>query len=65
MKAKDYVKKHMPKARAERHKTGMNEVYYLIRDGNNFMYFACAATEGKAWTKAKKLLIEKQNKVTL
>lgn len=57
MTAKEYVKSVYPKARKERHTTGTNETYYLIRNGNEFMYIADGKTESKAWVKAKEIII--------
>lgn len=33
MTAKEFVKSKIPKAKAERHVSGRQEVYWLIRDG--------------------------------
>lgn len=57
MTAKEFVKDKIPNARSERHSTRIgirNHVYYLIRDGNSFMYMAEGETESKAWINAKK-----------
>lgn len=43
----------MPRARAEKHKTSGGRVYWLIRDGNTYMWFAEGATLSKAWMNAK------------
>jgi len=60
MTAKEFVKSRMPKARSERHVKGMikgmQEVYWLIRDGRENMYFSCGKTESNAWVEAKKKL---------
>lgn len=40
MTAKEFVKSRMPKARAERHVNERQEVYWLIRDYRQVMYFA-------------------------
>ena len=66
MKAKEYVKQRMPKARAERHRTGSGtsygETYWLIRDGRNYNYFSEGKTESNAWVNAKKRIIEETPK---
>ena len=58
MTAKECVIEKMPTARAERHVAGRNEVYWLIREGRNYMYFSEGKTESKAWSNAKKKMIE-------
>lgn len=62
MTAKEFVKKKMPTAKAERHVQGRirgaQEPYWLIREGNQYMYFAHGKTESNAWVNAKKRLIE-------
>jgi hypothetical protein len=64
MTAKEFVKERFPNARAERHLRGMikgmQEVYYLIRDGRNTMYMASGKTESNAWVNAKKAIIERE-----
>ena len=64
MTAEEFVKEQMPKARAERHRTGANttfgETYWLIRDGRNTMYFSEGKTESNAWVNAKKKLIKRE-----
>lgn len=49
MTAKEFVKEKYPKASAERHVSGMikglQEVYWLIRDGRNTMYMASGNSE--------------------
>lgn len=59
MTAKEFVKNKMPKARAERHVEGRiaGKPYWLIRNGNENMYFAIGDTQLKAWMEAKKKLI--------
>ena len=67
MTAKEYVKSKVPNARAEKHKAGMikgmQETYYLIRDGRNTMYMASGKTESNAWVNAKKFLLAKEEKL--
>lgn len=66
MTAKEFVKNKMPNAKAERHVRGMikglQEVYWLIRDGNHTMYFAIGKTESNAWVEAKKTVKPFQRK---
>jgi hypothetical protein len=64
MTAKDFVKSHYPNMKSERHKEEvvLKDVYYLIRDGNSFMYFSEGGTESKAWIAAKEKIIEELNK---
>lgn len=61
MTSKEFVKTKYPKAKAEKHKSGMikglQETYWLIRDGNSYMYMASGSTESKAWVKAKERII--------
>jgi hypothetical protein len=65
MTAKEFVKNLMPNAKSEKHKSGMikglQETYWLIRDGNNYFYFSIGKTESNAWVNAKKKLINKKN----
>lgn len=64
MTAKEFVKSKMPNARAERHVRGMikgmQEVYWLIRDGRQTMYFASGKSESNAWVEAKKRIVENE-----
>ena len=64
MTAKEFVKSKIPNARAERHVRGkirgMQEVYWLIRDGRQTMYFASGKSESNAWVEAKKRIIENE-----
>lgn len=60
MKAKEFVKSKLPTARAESHRTTGGEKYWLIREQGKFMYFCEGKTEGKAWTNAKKKLLQQQ-----
>ncbi len=57
MTAKEFVRSRYPKAKAERQVRGnikgLQEVYWLIRDGNSFMYMASGKTESNAWVNAK------------
>ena len=66
MTAKEFVKERIPNARSERQVSGMikgmQEVYYLIRDGRNTMYIASGKTESNAWVNAKKFILNKENK---
>jgi hypothetical protein len=65
MTAKEFVLEKMPRARAERQVRGMikglQEVYWLIREGRNTMYFAQGKSESNAWVNAKKNIIELEN----
>ena len=62
MTAKEFVKEKYPNARAEKQIRGkikgMQEVYYLIRDGRNTMYMASGTSESNAWVNAKKSIME-------
>lgn len=64
MTAKEFVKSKIPNAMAERHVRGMikgmQEVYWLIRDGRQTMYFAIGKSESNAWVEAKKRIIENE-----
>lgn len=64
MTAKEFVKSKMPNARAERHVRGMikgmQEVYWLIRNGSQTMYFSSGKSESNAWVEAKKRIIENE-----
>ena len=64
MTAKEFVKERYPNARAERQLRGMikgmQEVYYLIRDGRNTMYMASGKSESNAWVNAKKYILERE-----
>ncbi len=64
MTAKEFVKERYPNARAERQVRGMikgmQEVYYLIRDGRNTMYMASGKSESNAWVNAKKNILERE-----
>jgi hypothetical protein len=63
MTAKEFVREKFPNARVEKHTQGMikgmQETYYLIRNGRQTMYMASGKTESNAWVNAKKLIIEK------
>lgn len=65
MTAKEFVKNILPKANAEKHKSGMikglQETYWLIRDGNSYFYLASGKSESNAWVNAKKNLLDKKN----
>ena len=64
MTAKEFVKERYPNARAERQVKGMikgmQEVYYLNRDGRNTMYMASGKSESNAWVNAKKYILERE-----
>ncbi len=64
MTAKEFVKGKYPHAKAERHiekKRGMSKAYYLIRDGNQYMYMSSGKTESNAWVNAKKHILATEN----
>jgi hypothetical protein len=65
MTAKEYVKTHYPKARAERQVEGrvigMQKTYWLIRDGRQTMYMAVGTSESNAWVNAKKMIEKRVN----
>lgn len=62
MKAKEFVQLRYPNAKCEKQVSGrikgMQEIYYLIRDGINKMYMASGKTESKAWKEAKQIIEE-------
>lgn len=62
MTAKEFVKEKYPNARVEKQIRGrikgMQEIYYLIRDGRNTMYMASGKSKSNAWVNAKKLIME-------
>ena len=62
MTPKEFVKSKIPKARAERHTdgsiVGATTTYWLIRNGNENMWFAEGKSEAKAWASAKDRIIE-------
>lgn len=66
MTAKEFVKSKVPNASAERQVQGrikgLQEVYYLIREGRNTMYMASGKTESNAWVNAKKFIMERDAK---
>lgn len=66
MTAKEFVRKHHPTARAERHVEGrikgMQKPYWLIRIPGNSMYMSEGKTESNAWVNAKKIIEERQKK---
>ncbi|MEK6884093.1 MAG: hypothetical protein AABY22_30975 [Nanoarchaeota archaeon] len=37
---------------------GLQEVYYLIKDGRNDMYMASGKTESKAWVNTKEFIMK-------
>lgn len=61
MTAKEFVKERFPNARAEKQVQGMikgmQETYYLIRDGKNTMYMARGKSESNTWVNAKKNIL--------
>lgn len=63
MTAKEFVKQHYPKARAERQVkgriAGLKEVYWLIRPAIGEMYIASGKTESNAWVNAKAFISNK------
>lgn len=54
MKAEEFVKSKMPKAKIERQETIGGSAYYLIRDGLATMWFAEGESKKLAWENAKK-----------
>lgn len=60
MTAKEFIKEKYPNAKAEKQIRGrikgMQEAYYLIRDGINTMYLASGTSESNAWVNAKKAI---------
>jgi hypothetical protein len=63
MTSKDFALSRYPNMKSERHKTGFKgrDVYYLIRDGRNTIYFSEGKNESKAWVSAKEKEKEKDN----
>lgn len=61
MTAKEFVKERFPDARAEKQVSGrikgLQEIYYLIRNGRQTMYMASGKTESNAWVNAKKKIL--------
>ena len=56
MTAKEFVRQRYPGTKSEKYRTRTGfhyYTYYLIRDGNSFMYIAEGETEAKAWKNAK------------
>ena len=63
MTAKEFVKQHYPKARAERQVQdgrvkGAGKPYWLIRPELYAMYIASGTSESNAWVNAKKFIQE-------
>ena len=59
MTAKEFVKSRFPKARAEKQYAFAmigKRAYYLIRNGDDYMYMASGETESKAWVNTKKMI---------
>lgn len=60
MKAEDFVKTIYPDARVERQVTNRKEVYYLVREKFNAMYYiGSGKTKAKAWQNAAENLKKK------
>lgn len=61
--AKEYVKSHVPNARAEKQVQGnikgLQKTYWLIRNGWDSGYMASGDTEARAWKAAKELILRK------
>jgi hypothetical protein len=66
MKAKEFVKRRIPKATAEKQVSGfingLQKTYWLIRERGNSMYLAEGFDENNAWSNAKKLILEREEK---
>ena len=60
MTAKEFVLSKMPKANIETHQNGRGE-YCVIRDDNNFFYFASGKNESEAWQNAKNKIEQEAN----
>jgi hypothetical protein len=64
MTAKEFVKNKYPNAIAERHVKGrikgLQETYWLIRNGRDTGYISNGKTESKAWVNAKNKIIEQE-----
>jgi len=64
MTAKEFVQDRMRDTRAERqvmgHIKGMQEVYWLIRNGRQTMYFASGKTQSNAWVNAKNRILAQE-----
>ena len=64
MTSKEFVRERYPRARAERHVggriKGLQEVYWLIRNGRETMYIASGKSESNAWVNAKKSIIKNE-----
>lgn len=66
MTSKEFVQIRYPKAKALKQVRGMikgmQETYWLIRDGNNTMYMESGKTESKAWKATKELILRNNQK---
>ena len=66
MTAKEFVKKRIPYARAEKQINGMvkgfQTTYWLIREIGKTMYLGSGETEAKAWKAAKDYIIHNDSK---
>lgn len=66
MTAKEFVQERFPKARAEKvvcgRIKGLQDIYWLIRDGRNTMYMASGKSESNAWVNAKASILEYDSK---
>lgn len=64
MTSKEFVRERYPRARAERQVSGrikgLQEVYWLIRNGRETMYIASGKSESNAWVNAKKSIIKNE-----
>lgn len=62
MTAKEFVKEKYPNARSEKQirgrVKGLQEVYYLIRDGRSTGYLSSGNSESNAWVNAKKRILD-------
>ena len=65
MTAKEFVKSKIPNAHSERHAhdmiKGLQEVYWLIRDGRSSGYMAIGKSESNAWLNAKNFILKNEN----
>ncbi|MCP4268759.1 MAG: hypothetical protein GY777_24795 [Candidatus Brocadiaceae bacterium] len=60
MKAKECVLQVLPNAKIERHKRNFGGSYYLVRNGNDYMWFSEGDTASKAWINARKRIDEER-----
>jgi hypothetical protein len=65
MTSKEFVQERFPKAKAEKvvngRIKGMQEIYWIIRDGRNTMPMTSGKTESNAWVNAKARILEDEN----